>query len=186
MGASGAGKSTLLHLLSGLDAADHGSVAAGDFPIDTARPRALAAFRNHNLGFIFQFHHLLHDLTALENVSLPLMIGRTGRREAESRAADLLASAGLADRSGHLLGRLSGGEQQRVAVCRALVNRPSFVFADEPTGNLDEAIGDEIARRILSYAKETGAILILTTHNRRLAALCDRTLTLQEGKLSAA
>jgi lipoprotein-releasing system ATP-binding protein len=186
MGVSGAGKSTLLHLLGGLEAADHGSIAAGQFSIDAASPSALARFRNKEVGFIFQFHHLLPDLTAAENVSLPLMINRTSRREAMHYAVRLLQESGLGDRISHLIGHLSGGEQQRVAVCRALVTRPALVFADEPTGNLDTAIGDQIARSLVYYARETPAIVVLATHNQAVAALCDRILVLRDGRLSNA
>jgi lipoprotein-releasing system ATP-binding protein len=184
IGASGAGKSTLLHLLGGLEAADHGSIVAGEFAIDRAGPAALARFRNQHVGLVFQFHHLLPDLTAAENVSLPLRINRVSTREAMRRAAGLLAEVGLDSRtSASLVGHLSGGEQQRVAVCRALVSRPGLVLADEPTGNLDTTIGDEIARSLVSYAKENHAIVIIATHNRALAEICDRTLVLKAGRL---
>jgi lipoprotein-releasing system ATP-binding protein len=183
MGSSGTGKSTLLHLLGGLETPDHGSIVAGQFAIHSAGRSALANFRNHQVGVIFQFHHLLTDLTAAENVSVPLMIARVNRREASSRARRMLEEASLAGRSSHLVGQLSGGEQQRVAVCRALVNRPSFVLADEPTGNLDASIGDEIAHSLVNYAAKTKAIVIIATHNQRLADFCDRTLTLREGRL---
>lgn len=186
MGVSGAGKSTLLHLLGGLEATDHGSIAAGDFSIDDASNSALAHFRNNEVGFIFQFHHLLPDLTAAENVSLPLMINRISRREAMHCAVRLLQESGLGDRISHLIGHLSGGEQQRVAVCRALVTQPALVFADEPTGNLDTAIGDQIARSLVSYARETPAIVVLATHNQAVAAICDRVLVLRDGRLSNA
>lgn len=184
MGSSGAGKSTLLHLLGGLEAADHGTILAGEFAIDHASPSTLAHFRNQRVGFVFQFHHLLPDLSAAENVSMPLLIKRTRRREALLRATQMLAEAGLDSRvSASLVGHLSGGEQQRVAVCRALITRPALVLADEPTGNLDTAIGDEIARSLVSYARETQAIVIIATHNLRLAEICDRTLVLREGRL---
>ncbi|HEV7472766.1 MAG TPA: ABC transporter ATP-binding protein [Pyrinomonadaceae bacterium] len=183
-GASGAGKSTLLHLLGGLEAADHGSIVAGEFAIDRARPTALARFRNQHVGFVFQFHHLLPDLTAAENVSLPLRIKRTSPREALRRAEALLAEVGLDSRSSaSLVGYLSGGEQQRVAVCRALITRPGLVLADEPTGNLDMTIGDEIARSLVSYARDNGAIVIIATHNTALVEICDHTLVLKEGRL---
>jgi len=185
MGSSGAGKSTLLHLLGGLEAADHGTILAGQFAVERASPAALAHWRNQRVGFVFQFHHLLPDLTAAENVSLPLLIKRTHRREAMRRATEMLAEVGLDSRvSASLVGHLSGGEQQRVAVCRALITRPALVLADEPTGNLDTAIGDEIARSLVSYARETPAIVIIATHNQRLAEICDRTLVLREGRLS--
>ena len=186
-GSSGAGKSTLLHLLGGLEAADHGTILAGQFAVDRASLSALAYFRNQRVGFVFQFHHLLPDLTAAENVSMPLLIRRTRRREAMRRAMQMLAAAGLDSRvSASLVGHLSGGERQRVAVCRALIGRPALVLADEPTGNLDTAIGEEIARSLVSYARETRAIVIIATHNLRLAELCDRTLVLRDGRLSSA
>jgi lipoprotein-releasing system ATP-binding protein len=185
MGSSGAGKSTLLHLLGGLEAPDHGSIVAGDFAIDRANAAALGKFRNRYIGFIFQFHHLLPDLTAAENVSLPLRINRIRPREAMTRARQMLAGVGLDDRfSESVVGHLSGGEQQRVAVCRALIARPSLVLADEPTGNLDTAIGDEIARSLVSYARTERAVVIIATHNHALAELCDRTLVLEKGRLS--
>ena len=183
VGSSGAGKSTLLHLLGGLEAADHGTIVAAKFSIDDARPSALSHFRNRRIGFIFQFHHLLPDLTAAENISLPLMIGRTGRPAALRRALDMLEKVGLGDRSSHLVGNLSGGEQQRVAVCRALVTQPSLVLADEPTGNLDRSMGDEIAHSVISYAKEAQAVVVIATHSRRVANLCDRVLVLRDGRL---
>jgi len=185
MGSSGAGKSTLLHLLGGLEAPDHGSIVAGEFSIDSAPPSELANFRNSRVGFVFQFHHLLPDLTAAENVSLPLMINRTSRREALRRATRALEDVGLGDRISHLAGHLSGGEQQRVAVCRALISRPSLVLADEPTGNLDTAIGDEIAHSLVSYGRDNRALLIIATHNSVLAGLCDRILILKDGRLSS-
>jgi lipoprotein-releasing system ATP-binding protein len=184
MGASGAGKSTLLHLLGGLEAADHGSIVAAQFAIDRASPSELARWRNSRVGFVFQFHHLLPDLTAAENVSLPLRITRTRPREAMRRAEELLLEMGLDRRtSASVVGHLSGGEQQRVAVCRALITRPALVLADEPTGNLDTAIGDEIARSLVSYARDNGALVIIATHNRALAETCDRTLVLEGGRI---
>lgn len=183
MGSSGAGKSTLLHLLGGLEAPDHGNISAGQFAIERADRQALARFRNHQVGFVFQFHHLLPDLTAAENVSLPLLIRRTNRREAMREATRALEKIGLSERTGHLVGNLSGGEQQRVAVCRALITRPSIVLADEPTGNLDTAIGDEVAHLLVAYAREVKAVVILATHNQAVASLCDRILTLREGRL---
>lgn len=185
MGASGAGKSTLLHLLGGLEVADHGSIVAGEFAIDRAGPSALARFRNKQVGFIFQFHHLLPDLTAAENVSLPLLITRTRRRQAMRRAMEMLEEVGLDSRvSASVVGHLSGGEQQRVAVCRALITRPVLVLADEPTGNLDTAIGDEIARSLVSYARDNRALVIIATHNRALAEICDRNLVLKDGRFA--
>jgi lipoprotein-releasing system ATP-binding protein len=184
MGASGAGKSTLLQLLGGLEAADHGSIQAADFAVDRASAAALARFRNERVGFVFQFHHLLPDLTAAENVSLPLRIKRLGSRETMLRARQMLAAVGLDRRvADSVVGHLSGGEQQRVAVCRALVTEPLLVLADEPTGNLDALTADEIARSLVAYARNHGALVIIATHNHDLAALCDRTLVLGEGRL---
>lgn len=184
MGSSGAGKSTLLHLLGGLEAPDHGNIVAGQFSIDSAPSAVLAHFRNTYVGFIFQFHHLLPDLTAAENVSLPLMIKRTGRREALRLATAALEEVGLGDRVSHPAGHLSGGEQQRVALCRALISCPALVLADEPTGNLDEAMGDEIAQSLVSYGRPNDAVVLIATHNRGLAELCDRILILRDGKLA--
>ena len=184
IGSSGAGKSTLLHLLGGLEAVDHGTIVAGKFAIDRASQSALARFRNQRVGFVFQFHHLLADLTAAENVSLPLLITRVRRREATRRATEMLAEFGLDRRiAASVVGHLSGGEQQRVAVCRALITRPALVLADEPTGNLDTAIGDEIARSLVAYARDNCALVIIATHNRALAEICDRTLILRGGRL---
>ena len=184
MGSSGAGKSTLLHVLGGLEAADHGSIVAGEFSIDSANPSELSRFRNNRVGFVFQFHHLLPDLTAAENVCLPLMIGRTNRREALRRAIRALEDVGLGDRISHPARHLSGGEQQRVAVCRALITLPALVLADEPTGNLDTVIGNEIAHSLVSYGRQNGALVIIATHNRTLADLCDHVLMLRDGRLS--
>jgi len=165
-GASGSGKSTLLHLVGGLEEPDHGS---------------LTAFRRERIGFVFQFHYLLPDLTAIENVALPLLIGRS--TNAFERAADLLNVTGLAGRLDHPIAHLSGGEQQRVAVARALVTEPQLVLADEPTGNLDAAIGDEISQTLVSYAKNRSAMVVIATHSPRLAQLCDYSLRLEEGRL---
>ena len=185
MGSSGAGKSTLLHLLGGLEAADHGTIVAGQFALETANRSELAHFRNSRVGFIFQFHHLLPDLTAAENVGLPLMIARTPHREAMRRASQDLSAVGLGNRVSHLAGHLSGGEQQRVAVCRALITRPQLVLADEPTGNLDTTIGNEIAGSLTSYGRSNRAIVLIATHNRSLAQACDRILTLRDGRLTS-
>jgi lipoprotein-releasing system ATP-binding protein len=167
-GASGSGKSTLLHLLGGLDAPDHGS---------------LTAFRREQIGFVFQFHYLLPDLSALENVALPLLIRRRNG-VAYQRATGLLTEAGLGDRLDHPVSHLSGGEQQRVAVARALITEPQLVLADEPTGNLDASVGEEIGRTLVSYAKAHAAIVIIATHSPSLAQLCDSARVLQGGHLA--
>jgi len=184
VGASGAGKSTLLHTLGGLEAVDEGVARLGEFEISGAGRERLSRFRNEEVGFVFQFHHLLPDLTAVENVALPLAIGRGRWRESLRRAADALEGVGLAERASHLIGQLSGGEQQRVAVARALIKRPRLVLADEPTGNLDAATGDEIGRLLRAYSRERAAVVILATHNQQLAASCDRALVLENGRMT--
>ncbi len=170
-GASGSGKSTLLHLLGGLDSADHGSIAFDDND-DQSR----------EIGFIFQFHYLLPDLSALENVALPLMIARWKKDRAYERARELLKDAGLETRADHPVSHLSGGEQQRVAVARALSTRPTLLLADEPTGNLDAAISEEIGRALVTYAHENSAIAVIATHSATLAAMCDRLFVLEDGR----
>lgn len=183
-GASGAGKSTLLHLLGGLEGADEGSVILGNIDITSMPASRLAKVRNHEIGFVFQFHHLLHDLTAVENVAMPLLIGRRPKAESIKCAARLLQSLGLLDRADHPIRQLSGGEQQRVAIARALVKKPGLVLADEPTGNLDSATGDEIAEVLLSYARSQRAIVVIATHSQRISARGDRSLALANGQLS--
>lgn len=183
MGASGAGKSTLLQLIGGLEAPDSGSIVLGKFRVDKASGATLASFRNTYIGFIFQFHHLLPDLTALENVALPLMIGRTDRRAAFAQAALSLEYIGLGARASHPIGHLSGGEQQRIAISRALLTRPAIVLADEPTGNLDTSLAEEIGEALVTYARGSKTTVIVATHNERLAKLCDRILVLRGGKL---
>ncbi|MBI3423943.1 MAG: ABC transporter ATP-binding protein [Acidobacteria bacterium] len=182
-GESGAGKSTLLHLLGGLDQPTAGRVILGEF--DTAKNAEvdLARFRNRAIGFVFQFHHLLPEFSALENVMMPLLISGAARREAAARAAVLLQRVGLAHRSEHRPGELSGGEQQRVAVARALVNAPQLLLADEPTGNLDERTGAELYALLRRLQQEDGLTAILVTHNMHLAAQCDRVLRLENGRL---
>ncbi len=173
-GASGSGKSTLLHLLGGLETADHGSIALNSS--ETCR---------QDIGFVFQFHYLLPDLSALENVALPLLIARWSRDRASKRAQELLHQAGLDDRADHPVSHLSGGEQQRVAVARALVTQPKLLLADEPTGNLDAAISDQIGQTLVDYARKQSAITIIATHSESLARLCDRSLVLEGGRLRA-
>ncbi|MDQ3472349.1 MAG: ABC transporter ATP-binding protein [Acidobacteriota bacterium] len=183
IGASGAGKSTLLHLVGGLEAADHGRIVLGPFEVGRASVPALARFRRTHIGLVFQFHHLLSDLNAAENVALPLLIARTGRREALAQAVQSLGNLALGSRVAHPVGHLSGGEQQRVAVCRALITQPSLVLADEPTGNLDASFAEEIGETLVAYARNRGAIVLLATHNERVAQLCDRILILRDGRL---
>jgi lipoprotein-releasing system ATP-binding protein len=186
VGESGVGKSTLLHLLGGLERPSSGSVKVAGFDLSTRSERDIARFRNKQVGFVFQFHHLLPDFTALENVMMPCLIGGTSPAEATERAQDLLERVGLKERLTHRPGELSGGEQQRVAVARAVVLRPAVVLADEPTGNLDPHTGDEVERLLLDLNREAGITCIVVTHNDRLAAAMDRTLRLIEGGLEAA
>jgi lipoprotein-releasing system ATP-binding protein len=184
-GESGSGKSTLLHILGGLEAADSGEVRFGEFELTRAGDAELARFREREVGFVFQSHHLLPDLTAAENVALPLLISRQSRLESMRRALDALETVGLKERAAHNIGQLSGGEQQRVAVARALVHGPRVVLADEPTGNLDARISDEIGAIFADYARARRALVLLATHNERLASACDRVLLLQNGCLRA-
>jgi lipoprotein-releasing system ATP-binding protein len=182
-GASGVGKSTLLHVLGTLDRPDGGSVrVAGDdvFGLDEKR---LREFRNRTLGFVFQFHHLLPEFTAMENVMMPLLIGRVPAGEARRQAGALLEELGMTPRADHRPGALSGGEQQRVAVARALVRSPRAVLADEPSGNLDRATGDRLHDLLRRLNRERGITVVVVTHNERLAASADRTLRLEGGKL---
>ena len=183
MGASGVGKSTLLHVLGGLDVIDGGEVRVGDHEIATMTDDARVTFRNRHIGFVFQFHHLLPEFTAIENAMMPLRISRVSAAEARPKAEALLQRVGLGDRLDHRPGMLSGGEQQRVAVSRALVMQPSLLLADEPTGDLDEATADALHQLLRAMHAEFGLTAIIATHNPRLAAQCDRTLQLEGGKL---
>lgn len=182
-GASGAGKSTLLHTLGGLEAADNGLIRLNELEITKSSAARLARYRNEEVGFVFQFHHLLPDLAAVENVALPLLISRTAWRESLQQATAALESVGLRERAAHPIGHLSGGEQQRVALARALIKRPRLVLADEPTGNLDAPMGDEIGQLLRAYCREHQSIVVVATHNPRLAEMCDRTLVLEEGRV---
>lgn len=183
VGASGAGKSTLLHLLGGLDTADGGSVRLGEMELTRAGAAELARVRGEQVGFVFQFHHLLPDLTALENVALPLLVARRKPRAAREAAGELLAAVGLSERAAHRPGELSGGEQQRAAIARALVHNPRLLLADEPTGNLDAKTGAQVAALLSTLARTRGASVIVATHNEQLARACDRTLALVDGRL---
>lgn len=183
MGASGSGKSTLLHLLGGLDEADHGLIRIGQCEIGSLSATQSAYLRQSDIAFVFQFHYLLSDLTAVENVAMPLLIRRLSRREALERAEVLLCDIGLADRADHPVTHLSGGEQQRVAVARALVTEPQLILADEPTGNLDAAISEDIARTLVTYTRSHVRMAVIATHNPDLAHRCDRILNLEDGRL---
>jgi lipoprotein-releasing system ATP-binding protein len=183
VGASGVGKSTLLHVLGGLDEFDAGDVRIGDAAIGRMDDEARVQFRNRHVGFVFQFHHLLPEFNAMENVEMPLRIANRPASERESEAGALLARVGLTDRATHRPGALSGGEQQRVAVARALVARPALLLADEPTGNLDEHTASELHALLREMHREHGLTSIIATHNTALAAACDRTLRLEGGRL---
>jgi len=186
VGASGVGKSTLLHLLGGLDAADAGTIRVGDAELTAMADAARVAFRNRHIGFVFQFHHLLPEFTALENAEMPLRIARTDAAARRSRAGQVLARVGLAERLDHRPGMLSGGEQQRVAVARALVMSPDLLLADEPTGDLDEATAESLHDLLREMHRERPLTSIIATHNSRLAAACDRILRLHAGRLEPA
>jgi lipoprotein-releasing system ATP-binding protein len=186
VGASGVGKSTLLHALGGLDRADSGAIEVAGRPLTSMTDAALVDFRNRNVGFVFQFHHLLPEFTALENVEMPMRIARMPLDEARQRAADLLTRVGLADRLTHRPTLLSGGEQQRVAVARALVMKPALLLADEPTGDLDETTAESLHGLLREMHAEHGLTSVIATHNPRLAAACDRVLRLERGQLHAA
>jgi lipoprotein-releasing system ATP-binding protein len=186
VGASGVGKSTLLHLLGGLDRADSGSIRVGDTELLTLTDLALVEFRNRNVGFVFQFHHLLPEFDARENVEMPMRIARMPLDEARRRATELLTRVGLGERLTHRPNMLSGGEQQRVAVSRALVMRPALLLADEPTGDLDESTGDALHGLLRDMHKEHGLTSVIATHNPRLAGACDRVLRLERGQLHPA
>lgn len=179
VGPSGVGKSTLLHLLGGLDRPDGGMVRVEDRELTALDNEGLARFRNRHVGFVFQFHHLLPEFTALENVAMPAWIGRMNRDEALQRAAILLAELGLTDRESHYPGQLSGGEQQRVAIARALVVEPSLLLADEPTGNLDTATSERVFALMREMHLKRNLTSVIVTHNRELASRCDRVLEMR-------
>jgi lipoprotein-releasing system ATP-binding protein len=183
MGASGVGKSTLLHVLGGLDRPDSGEVWVGDVDVARVRDADLVAFRNKHVGFVFQFHHLLPEFSAIENAEMPLRIARAAVSEARPRAERLLSRVGLGERLDHRPGMLSGGEQQRVAVARALVMQPALLLADEPTGDLDESTADALHSLLREMHAEFGLTAIIATHNPRLAQQCDRILRLEGGQL---
>jgi len=183
VGSSGAGKSTLLHILGSLDRANAGEIWINNQRIDTLNEKELAKFRNKHIGFVFQFHHLLPEFTALENVCIPGWIAGTPKNELEQRALELLKILGLQDRASHKPSELSGGEQQRVAVARALINNPDIVFADEPTGNLDSKHAQELHELFLHLQKTMGQTFLIVTHNEALAKLSDRVVHMKDGKI---
>ena len=186
VGASGVGKSTLLHVLGGLDAVDAGTIAINGTELTQLADGERVAFRNRHVGFVFQFHHLLPEFTAVENAEMPMRIARLNVADARQRAGELLQRVGLGERLTHRPGMLSGGEQQRVAVARALIMRPSVLLADEPTGDLDEQTADALHALLREMHAAYGLTSIIATHNPRLAAACDRILRIEGGRLTAA
>lgn len=182
MGASGAGKSTLLQILGTLSTPDAGSLVIDGVEVSRMKGDVLAEFRNRKLGFVFQFHHLLPEFTALENVMIPAFIAGRSRKDASEAASALLADLGLAERMGHKPSELSGGEQQRVAIARALINRPAVLFADEPSGNLDSKTKEELHRLFFDLRDKYGQTIVIVTHDPDLAAMCDRSLYMVDGQ----
>jgi len=183
VGASGTGKSTLLQIIGTLDLPNEGSIAINDVNTSILKDKELSLFRNKNIGFVFQFHHLLPEFTALENVCIPAFIHKTPKAEAEKKAMALLTKLGVADRASHKPSELSGGEQQRVAVCRALINNPTVILADEPSGNLDSASAKELHQLFFTLRDELNQTFVIVTHNEELANMADRKLTMKDGKI---
>ena len=183
VGPSGSGKSTLLHILGTLDRPDQGLVEINGTDVTKLSRNALAAFRNRSIGFVFQFHHLLPEFSALENVCIPGWLGKRSKAEVKREAAALLELMGLADRADHRPNQLSGGEQQRVAVARALINKPAVIFADEPTGNLDSATAHALHRLFFDLRDQFKQTFLIVTHNEELASLSDRCLRIRDGQL---
>ena len=183
VGASGAGKTTLLQIMGTLSRPDSGRVEIGGEDVSSLGDKALSRFRNERIGFVFQFHHLLAEFTAFENVCIPGLIGRRLRADVERRAAELLAMMDLTARRDHKPGQLSGGEQQRVAIARALVNSPAVLLADEPSGNLDSHNRDEIHRLFFELREKLGQTIVIVTHDENLAAMADRKITMSDGTI---
>lgn len=181
IGASGAGKSTLLHILGSLDKPDEGFVELNGIKIDKLSGHALSMFRNQNIGFVFQFHHLLPEFTAIENICIPAFIANKSKKEAEKRAFELLDFFGLNDRAHHKPNQLSGGEQQRISVARALINNPAIVLADEPSGNLDSTNADALHQLFIKLRDDFKQTFVIVTHNENLAKISDRVVTMKDG-----
>jgi len=181
IGASGAGKSTLLHILGTLDKPDEGGVELNGTKVSALSGELLSVFRNRNIGFVFQFHHLLPEFTALENICIPAFIARIAKKDAEKRAAELLELLGLTDRANHKPNELSGGEQQRIAVARALINKPAIILADEPSGNLDSANADSLHQFFITLRDNFKQTFVIVTHNEGLAKISDRVVTMKDG-----
>ena len=185
VGASGAGKSTLLQIIGTLEKADKGEVFINNRNVNELSSKKLAAFRNKNIGFVFQFHHLLPEFTALENICIPAFIAGETKSNALSKANKLLEYLNLTERANHKPSMLSGGEQQRVAVARALINSPSVILADEPSGNLDSQNAKELHELFFKLREQTGQTFVIVTHNQELAKMADRTLTIKDGKIES-
>lgn len=185
VGKSGAGKSTLLHILGTLDSPDAGTLLFAGENILNLKKNQLATFRNRQIGFVFQFHHLLPEFSALENICIPAFIGGVRQKEAENRAAVLLDYLGLADRAHHKPAQMSGGEQQRVAVARALINNPNLVLADEPSGNLDSESSRDLHNLLFKLRKDFKQTFVIVTHNQELASMSDRILRMEDGRITA-
>lgn len=181
VGASGAGKTTLLQILGTLSAPDSGTLQIDGEAVNSLKDRALSRFRNRKIGFVFQFHHLLPEFTAFENVTIPALIGGLSKAEAERRAEELLALVGLTERRNHKPAQLSGGEQQRVAIARALINSPAVLLADEPSGNLDTRNREEIHRLFFELRDRLGQTIVIVTHDEKLAAMADRRIVMRDG-----
>ena len=182
-GASGAGKTTLLQVLGTLDQPDSGKITINNIDISLLKNKKLADFRNSNIGFVFQFHHLLPEFTAIENICIPAWIGKKNKKQTEQRATELLEFLGLTYRKNHKPSELSGGEQQRVAVARALINNPEIIFADEPTGNLDSKNATELNKLFIDLRKKFGQTFVIATHNQELAAAADRIIHIADGRI---
>lgn len=183
VGASGAGKTTLLHILGTLDKSNKGELKINDVVVSSLSDKKLAEFRNKNIGFVFQFHHLLPEFTALENVCIPAYIAGTSKSEAEARAKELLAFLGVSERMNHKPSELSGGEQQRVAVARALINNPAVVLADEPSGNLDSNTAKDLHQLFFTLREKFNQTFVIVTHNEELANMADRKLVMKDGNI---
>ena len=183
VGASGAGKTTLLQIMGTLLPADGGEVEIAGVKVFGLNEKRTAEFRNRHIGFVFQFHNLLPEFSALENVMMPALIGGVSRKEAKQRAMELLAAVGLTERTNHKPAQLSGGEQQRVAIARALINRPSVIFADEPTGNLDTHNRDEIQQLLFDVREKFGQTIVMVTHDDKLAEMADRKIVMSDGAI---
>ena len=181
IGPSGAGKTTLLQIIGTLDTPNRGSIKYNEIEISTLSKKELAKFRNQNIGFVFQFHHLLPEFTALENICIPGYISNTPKKEVEARALELLIMLGLENRANHKPSELSGGEQQRIAVARALINNPSVILADEPSGNLDSKTAEELHNLFFKLRDELNQTFVIVTHNEKLSKMCDRTLLMKDG-----